>query len=1368
MSAPATTPVAHAAGPPTPATGSSGRRPSAARAADVPGWHRPPRLFPDQVPTDPIVVAAPPATVSGARGPGWLLAGVGALGGVGMVVFAVTTRDPRFVVAAVAVTALTVAASVAVYVGQRRAAARQDRRTAARYRAHLEACDARARAVAAAQRAQAARLHPDPAALLGVACGRTHLWERRPGDPDFLTVRLGLGAVPLAAPVTLQATDLLAEHDPQLHAEATATVDGWRQLARMPVAAALQAPGPLAITGDLAAARALARALLCQLAVWHAPGEVQLLAYVDPDAVGEWQWLKWLPHAHQATDPAWAVTVATDPADLQVLLDRVVAPRLALLDRDRPASGTAGPGADERVVILLDGYTPAGQVGQLPLVGELLDRGGRAGVHTLLVAANDGQLPSRVDTLAHVDAAGRLDYLDAGPGGRRDRGLCADAAPVELAEATARALAPLVASRPARPRAVTVDSAGLLDLVEAAAEPSRGDVSGQAASAPAGLLRTPIGTGDDGAAIQLDLKEAAEGGMGPHGIIVGATGSGKSELLRTLVAGLALTHTPEELAFVLADYKGGATFAEVAGLPHVAGTITNLERDVGLVDRMREALAGELQGRQRLLAAHGFDRARDYQAHRATHADAGLPPLPSLVIIVDEFGELLDARPDFLDLFVSVGRTGRSLGVHLMLASQRLQEGRIRGLEGHLRYRICLRTFSAEESMMALGSRAAFDLPPLPGLGYVHIDGATCRFKAALATRPRRSTAAPTSPARVLRAFELVAGGTALATLDGEPDASVAVASDPGTGAAHDLHGRARTDLAVAVQRAGATAGPARRARQVWLPPLPAALPLDAVLAGREPARPGSAGWLQLPLGLLDLPREQAQPPLLVDLGGADGHLAVAGAPRTGRSTLLQTLVAALALTHDPADVQVYAIDLGGGGLHALAGLPHVGAVCGRGEPERIRRVVRELRAILDERAATFRAHGLPDMAGWHAARVAGRLGDARHGEVLCVVDNWAALAAELPDAADELAGIAAAGLSYGLHVLLSTARWGDLRSALRDNLGGRLELRLGDPMESLLDRHAARSLPRDTPGRGLAGTGDRFQAALPRVDGVADAGGLPAGVEDLLANVAGRWRDAPPATPIRMLPLEVHPADLPDPATDPGPGITVGVEEFRLTRARLDLFGVDPHLLVVGDAECGKSTLLRCLLRRLTARYGPDQLRVGVVDYRRRLASELTGLPHLLGYARTPTTTATLAATLAAEASGRLPTDAASVDDPAVPPAWPGPRLLVVVDDYDLVASATSNPLSALVDLLAHGRDIGLHVLVARRAGGFGRAAFEPLLQRLRELDTPALIMRGDPTEGAVLGGVKPDPSLPPGRAILLRRHTTTLVQLAHVEEGR
>jgi S-DNA-T family DNA segregation ATPase FtsK/SpoIIIE len=246
----------------------------------------------------------------------------------------------------------------------------------------------------------------------------------------------------------------------------------------------------------------------------------------------------------------------------------------------------------------------------------------------------------------------------------------------------------------------------------------------------------PIGVTPEGQPLNLDVKESAFGGMGPHGLVVGATGSGKSEFLRTLVGALAITHSPEQLSFVLVDFKGGATFSGVADLPHVAGVITNLESDLSLVDRMHDALFGEQRRRQELLhAAGGLGSVHDYQQLRATGVD--LQPLPSLMIIVDEFAELLTAKPDFIDLFVSIGRLGRSLGMHLLLSSQRLEEGRLRGLESHIRYRVGLRTFSAQDSRAVLGVPDAYELPSEPGVGYLKVDMTTfTRFQAALISMP--------------------------------------------------------------------------------------------------------------------------------------------------------------------------------------------------------------------------------------------------------------------------------------------------------------------------------------------------------------------------------------------------------------------------------------------------------------------------------------------------------------------------------------------------------------------------------------------------------------------------------------------------------
>ncbi|MCZ9340860.1 FtsK/SpoIIIE domain-containing protein, partial [Streptomyces sp. TRM76130] len=233
-------------------------------------------------------------------------------------------------------------------------------------------------------------------------------------------------------------------------------------------------------------------------------------------------------------------------------------------------------------------------------------------------------------------------------------------------------------------------------------------------------------------------------GMGPHGLCVGATGSGKSELLRTLVLALTATHSPEELALVLVDYKGGATFAPFAGLPHVAGTITNLENRAGLVERVHTSLAGEVKRRQQVLKDAGnVADIGHYAALRATERP-DLEPLPHLLVVIDEFGELITARPDFIDLFLSIGRIGRSIGVHLLLSSQRIEGGKLKGLDTYLSYRLGLRTFSADESRTVLDTTDAFRLPPLPGFGFLKVDTSTYqRFKAGYVSGAYRGPAGP-------------------------------------------------------------------------------------------------------------------------------------------------------------------------------------------------------------------------------------------------------------------------------------------------------------------------------------------------------------------------------------------------------------------------------------------------------------------------------------------------------------------------------------------------------------------------------------------------------------------------------------------------
>ena len=611
--------------------------------------------------------------------------------------------------------------------------------------------------------------------------------------------------------------------------------------------------------------------------------------------------------------------------------------------------------------------------------------------------------------------------------------------------------------------------------------------------------------------------------MGPHGLCIGATGSGKSELLRTLVLGLITTHSSDALNLVLVDFKGGATFVGLAGAPHVAAVITNLADDLSLVDRMQDALAGEMKRRQeKLRAAGNLANVSDYE--RARENGAPLDPLPTLFIVVDEFSELLSQKPDFVELFVAIGRLGRSLQMHLLLASQRLEEGTAAGprlapvlpdraqdvLAGGVagRARCPGRGRAAADPGLRLPQGRVVDDDPVQG---------RLRVGAVPLRRARRARPLARCPARSARALrrELGRAGAALegnghAPAGGPP----AVIGPHGPSAPRGAGTPSVLDVIVERLR-----GQGPPAHEVWLPPLADPSTLDALLPpltatpDRGLTAPGflANGQLAVPIGVVDRPFEQRRDVLWAELSGAAGHVVVVGGPQSGKSTLLRTLVAGAALTHTPDEVQFYCLDLGGGTLAGLAGLPHVGAVAGRGEPELVRRTVAEVTALLAGRERWFREAGVDSMADLRARRRRGELapgtgGSDLLGDVFLVVDGWHAFRSEFEDLEQTVISLATGGLSYGVHVVITASRWAELRPALKDLLGTRFELRLGDPSESEVDRRVAAVVPSGRPGRGLSPDKRHVLTALPRLDGVADTADLGRATGELVARVAAAW----------------------------------------------------------------------------------------------------------------------------------------------------------------------------------------------------------------------------------------------------------------------
>ncbi|MGZ0149060.1 type VII secretion protein EccCa [Kribbella sp. WER1] len=1181
------------------------------------------------------------------------------------------------------------------------------------------------------QRDALAYLHPEPESLWALA-GSYRLWERRQDDPDFGATRIGVGPQHPSTTVVPPDTQPLERLEPLSALALRRFVSTYAAVPGLPLAIAVTGFGRIYLPGDRGRSVALVRAMIAQLVTLQAPDNLRIA--VCTSNRDEWDWAKWLPHAlHPERGDALGPLrlIAPSVTAIEAMLDDV------LTNRPRFDPDVAGRVSGPHLVVILDG-------GEVDGSDHLLVGAGLEGVTVLDLTMTP---PRAIDSTAislDVDADGNL---SAETMEGEERLGFADGLDVATLEGLARQLAPLrltAGSQGDAPLSADLGLAELLDL----GDPYDFDPNDTWLPRPSrDRLRVKFGLRADGQPIELDLKESAQEGMGPHGLLIGATGSGKSELLRTLVLALAITHPPRSLNFALVDFKGGATFTRLDKLPHTSAVITNLAEELHLVDRMTDAINGELLRRQELLRAAGnFSSLRDYEKARA--AGAPLEEVPTLLVICDEFSELLTARPDFIDMFVQIGRVGRSLGVHLLLASQRLEEGRLRGLETHLSYRIGLRTFSDIDSRTVLGVNDAFQLPRAPGHGFLRVGTDPMdRFRSAYVSGVHRRPSAnglPVAPDNSIELLDYSSGYVAPAVAEEEEENP-----DP-DGAFDETVGETLLDILV-----DRFDGKGRPAHQIWLPPLdqPPALG-DVLRSAGDLVRPHS---LTTVAGIVDRPLDQRRDPLLLDLSAGGGHVAVAGAPQSGKSTTLAAVLTGLALTHTPEEVQFYCFDFGGGVLSALRDLPHVGGIAGRQDTNAVRRTVIELLGIIAEREKAFAAAGIDSMQTYRERRRRGEAGDSPYGDVFLVVDGWQTIRNDYEDLEQALGDIATRGLAYGVHLVISVARWFDLRNQIRDLCGTKLELRLGDPIDSLIDRRCAILVPEHSPGRGMTTGKHHFLIAAPRLQDGTER--VATGLAELVATINEAWPGAQ-APQVRLLPGDVA-YETVDGASSREQGFAVGVAESTLAPVLLDPIA-NPTFILLGDTGSGKSGFLRTLASRIRETHTPDEARIVVVDHRRSLIGGVES-DHLLGYGMNHQASAELIAGLANILQERVPGPDVTPQQLRDRSWWSGPDIFVLIDDYDMVASSENHPLMPLLPFIPQASDLGLRIFVARRTGGAMRGLFEPVLARMRDVGSPGLLLSGSREEGPLLGGVRAQP-MPPGRGWLISRQgTNQLIQLTN-----
>jgi S-DNA-T family DNA segregation ATPase FtsK/SpoIIIE len=1146
--------------------------------------------------------------------------------------------------------------------------------------------------------------HPSSDECLdAVRAGSPLLWTRRPGERGFGDIRLGCGTLPARNAIELPK---LKRATRALHRELVEKVAPLAKVDGVPVVARF-GESALGIGAPRSHAIPVARAVITQIAALHSPAELVLTAIVSTHSAPEWDWLKWLPHTSSPSSPLAARHLTSSQTAGTSLVSE-----LEELLQQRAESGSDAP-ALPALVVLVEEDAP---VEHSRLV-QLAETGHAHGVHVLWVASDVTRLPAACKTYVEIGRDGGSGTAGFVHTATAVTPLQLEAVGADAATAAAHLLAPVV-DVGARlddasdlPRAVSllnINGVELASSAEAVLErwsESRSILTGPFAPASppkhAGSLRAVIGQSAS-EVHALDLRAD-----GPHALVGGTTGAGKSELLQAWILAMAAAHSPQRLTFLLVDYKGGSAFRDCVDLPHTVGLVTDLSPH--LVRRALTSLSAELRYREHVLAKHA---AKDLVTlEKQGVADAP----PSLVIVVDEFAALVNEVPEFVDGVVNVAQRGRSLGLHLILATQR-PAGVIKdNLRANTNLRLALRMADEDDSADVLGSpEAAFFDPALPG-------------RAVSKTGPGRLVPFQTGyaggwtsdepPAPDILVEELTFGAGAVWEL---PESDDLVPVDPGPTDIRRLVGsvRAANELAeIALPR------------KPWLPELKAVY--DLADQSDVPTRRSDA---ELVFGVRDDPDNQAQPTVAF-YPDREGNLAVYGTGGSGKSTLLRTLAIAAGFTVRGGPCHVYGIDFGARGLAMLEELPHVGSVISGSDHERITRLLSWLRGLIDERALRYSRINAATITDFR--RLAQEADEPR---ILLLVDGIAAFrqAYETSDRQrwfDLFTSIVADGRPVGVHVVLSSDQRAGMTTALASAVQRRVVLRLATADDyAMLGAPADVLGPTSPPGRGVLAE-DEIQVAVlgGDVDVTAQARAVHGFAEAMTRSGA---RSAPA---IRRLTEFVAFDDLPTELD--------GLPVLGLAGETLAATTFDPRggFIVSGPPGSGRTSTLRAVAYALR-RWRPDTRFVFFGARRSALSDDQIWSATAIG----ATEVASAAASLVAELPTRLGERAGGV-------------AVFVEGVSDFSTGAADGPLVELLKLCsAEGLPFVVEGETAGLAGGIG------LVGQIKA-SRAGIALQPETSDGAAVYRTNFPPrtnraEFPAGRGLLVALGKTRVVQVAQV----
>ncbi len=1048
------------------------------------------------------------------------------------------------------------------------------------FRANLTALVAEAHGEQDEERRRRGNEHPSTADVVDAIGNRNELlWTRRPEHSRFMELRMGLGTQ--ESRVTFDVNPS-RNSMPELVAELTSVTDRFKYVERVPVVVSLERSGSIGVAGPNAAVDDVARGLLFQLTGLHSPAELVICGLASGAGAERWDWVKWLPHTSSDHSPIEGEHLASTPPGCSNLVARLT--DLVEARTTGSEAGESGSSDLPRVVVLVEDDAPVDR-NRLVTIAET---GPGVGVHLMWLAPNRTQIPAACRSYLEVHPADGSVSTGRVVEGELSHPVLVEPVDASSANALARAISPVVDAgalaedQTNLPSSVSfLADAGVALAGSSSAVLERWSESrsvfppaeyppGQRRPAlkRAGGLRSLVGRGQ-GDNVYLDLRA-----QGPHALVGGTTGAGKSEFLQTWIMGMATAYSPQRVTFLFVDYKGGAAFADCVPLPHCVGLVTDLSPV--LVRRALTSLRAEVRHREHLLNRSG---AKDLlEMETSGHPDTP----PSLVIIVDEFAALVQEVPEFVDGVVDIAQRGRSLGLHLILATQR-PAGVIKdNLRANTNLRVALRMADADDSRDVIGTTEAADFAPgLPGRAVAKTGpGRLEAFQAGYVGGWTHSEAPPPSIA-----VETLAFGPMVEWSAPEPSTGIVV-TDEGPTDIERIVGR--------VVEASNSAGlPAPR--RPWLPEL------NSIYEFKDLQLPRTDQALGF--GVIDDPDAQLQHVVSYE-PDTDGNLAVFGTGGAGKSAFLRTIAVSAGLTQRRGGpCVVYGLDFGSRGLQMIEALPHVGSVVSGDDEERVARLIRQLRETVDERAVRYSAARAGTISEYRDAT-----NSPDEPRVILLIDGMGALRSAYesgPQSAllETLSSIAVDGRQVGVHLVISADRVGAIPNALASSIQRNIVLRLASDMDLLTLGVPADGFERSTPpGRGYI---DQQQVQVAVLGGTRSVAEQSAAVQSLAARL--RQEGVSEAPEVRSLPERVELSSLPVLVDPDGNAVVEGGDPtFAVADETLAPIGFDPTvpLLIAGPARSGRTTAVQTVVESL--RRSRPNLRCDLFAHRRSPLAQL------------------------------------------------------------------------------------------------------------------------------------------------------------------